>query len=169
MQDVTITAAPQQLGNENRINIPNQTRSQGSLPKLGEHKGYSKGPRNRWTLETTLQLLAEMKAQVSLMYNKDLRYWRAIAAQLSNPCGLELGKLALSCKARINNIRRELKGKKRGAIDLEVKTSLAEYDELCEDQKSLQEESAEQLLEGVDDVGVDSGEIVFSQYELHDD
>ncbi|CAM6116241.1 unnamed protein product [Calypogeia fissa] len=91
---------------------------------------------NRWSLETTLELLDEIKTFVrskklpSIGSSKEA--WRQIASKLSNPCGLELDKLARSCQVKFENIRRYLRGGKfkRFGVEVEVKDSVADYDKI---------------------------------------
>lgn len=55
-----------------------------------------------WTVETALELLEAMKVYVQKnklkLIGSDLEKWKAIAAHLPNPLGLELQKYAESCK-----------------------------------------------------------------------
>lgn len=55
---------------------------------------------NRWCLATTMELLEQMKAFVRAnklsCLGQDVLKWNAIAINLSNPCGLELKRLARS-------------------------------------------------------------------------
>ncbi|CAM6083323.1 unnamed protein product [Calypogeia fissa] len=115
--------------------------SGGEKPKSVGEQSPRRSPKpsnneNRWSLETTLELLDEVKAFVRSKklptIGSSKETWRLIASKLSNPCGLQLDKLARSCQVKFENIRRYLReGKlKRFGVEAEVKDSMADYDEI---------------------------------------
>ncbi|CAM6127405.1 unnamed protein product [Calypogeia fissa] len=94
---------------------------------------------NRWCLATTMELLDEMKAylRANNLYclGEDIEKWKTIASRLTNPCGLELRKLARSSMVRFDNLRRYFRAGRVTRMEVEVQESIIDYFQLCERQQ----------------------------------